>query len=53
MKLAQVARSYGAEDLHETIVEEHNFHTAGAQTPQFTAKAELVKAIRETGREPV
>jgi aminodeoxyfutalosine synthase len=53
LKLAQVALSYGADDLHGTIVEEHIFHMAGAQTPQLTAQTELVKAIREAGREPV
>lgn len=53
LKLAQVALSYGADDLHGTIVEEHIFHMAGAQTPQLTAQTELVKALREAGREPV
>jgi len=53
LKLAQVALSYGADDLHGTIVEEHIFHMAGATSPQLTAEAELVKAIRETGRVPV
>ncbi len=53
MKLAQVALSYGADDLHGTIVEEHIFRMAGASTPQFQPEAALVKAIRETGRVPV
>ena len=53
MKLAQVALSYGADDLHGTIVEEHIFRMAGASTPQFQPEAALVKAIRETGRAPV
>ena len=53
MKMTQVALSYGADDLHGTIVEEHIFHMAGAKTPQMTAEKELVKAIREAGREPV
>ncbi len=53
MKLAQVALSYGADDLHGTIVEEHIFRMAGANTPQFQPEAALVKAIRETGRAPV
>jgi len=53
MKLAQVALSYGADDLHGTIVEEHIFRMAGASTPQFQPEAALVKAIRETGRTPV
>jgi aminodeoxyfutalosine synthase len=53
MKLAQVALSYGADDLHGTIVEEHIFHMAGAKSPQIQTEAEMVKSIREAGREPV
>jgi aminodeoxyfutalosine synthase len=53
MKLAQVALSYGADDLHGTIIEEHIFHMAGSKTPQLQTEAEMVKAIRETGRRPV
>jgi aminodeoxyfutalosine synthase len=53
LKLAQVALSYGADDLHGTIVEEHIFHMAGAKSPQLQTEAEMVKAIREAGRVPV
>ncbi len=53
MKLAQVALSYGADDLHGTIIEEHIFHMAGATSPQLQTEAEMVKAIREVGRTPV
>ena len=53
MKMAQVALSYGADDIDGTVVEEKIYHMAGAKTPQETARAELVKAIREVGREPV
>src|SRR5580704_17726327 len=53
LKLAQVALSYGADDLHGTIVEENIFHMAGAQTPQQQTEAALVKAIHEAGRTPV
>jgi len=53
MKLAQVALSYGADDLHGTILEEHIFHMAGARTPQSQTEAEMIKAIREAGRTPV
>jgi aminodeoxyfutalosine synthase len=53
MKLAQVALSYGADDLHGTIIEEHIFHMAGATSPQSQTEAEMVKAIREAGRTPV
>jgi aminodeoxyfutalosine synthase len=53
LKLAQVALSYGADDLHGTIVEEHIFHMAGATSPQLQTEAEMVKAIREADRIPV
>lgn len=52
-KLAQVALSYGADDLHGTILEEHIFHMAGATSPQGRTEAELIKAIREAGMVPV
>ena len=53
MKLAQIALSHGADDLHGTIIEEHIFHMAGAKSPQLQTEAEMVKAIREAGRTPV
>jgi len=53
LKLAQVALSYGADDLHGTIIEEHIFHMAGATSPQLQTEMEMVKAIRETRRTPV
>ena len=53
LKLAQVALSYGADDLHGTIIEEHIFHSAGATSPQLQTEAEMIKAIREAGRTPV
>lgn len=52
-KLAQTALSYGADDLHGTILEEHIFHMAGATSPQGRTRDEMVKAIREAGCEPV
>jgi hypothetical protein len=53
MKLAQVALSYGADDLHGTIIEEHIFHMAGATSPQLQTEAAMLKAIREAGRAAV
>jgi aminodeoxyfutalosine synthase len=53
LKLAQVGLSYGADDLHGTILEEYIFHMAGAQSPQLQTEAEMIKAIREAGRMPV
>ena len=53
LPLAQVALSYGVDDLHGTIIEEKIFHMAGAKTPQEQAVATLEYVIREAGREPV
>ena len=53
LKLAQVALSYGADDLHGTIIEEHIFHMAGAKSPQLQTEAAMLKAIREASRTPV
>jgi aminodeoxyfutalosine synthase len=52
LKLAQVALSFGADDLHGTIVEEHIFHMAGATTPQQHTAQDMIRAIREAGRDP-
>ena len=53
LPLAQVALSYGVDDLHGTIIEEKIFHMAGASTPQEQAVGTLEHVIREAGREPV
>ncbi len=53
LKLAQVALSFGADDLHGTILEEHIFHMAGASSPQLQTEADMLKAIREAGCTPV
>ena len=53
LKLAQVALNFGADDLHGTILEEHIFHMAGAESPQLQTETEMIRAIRETGRTPV
>ena len=52
VSLAQVALSYGADDLHGTIMEEKIFHMAGASSPQALTEAKLQQLIKETGREP-
>lgn len=53
LKLAQIALSYGADDLHGTVLEEKIFHMAGASSPQLQTEAQMIKAIREAGRVPV
>jgi aminodeoxyfutalosine synthase len=50
---AQVALSYGVDDLHGTIQQEKIFHMAGSQTPQGQTVARLEAAIREAGRIPM
>ena len=52
VSLAQVALSYGADDLHGTIMEEKIFHMAGASSPQALTETKLQQLIKETGREP-
>ncbi|MCL5103542.1 MAG: aminofutalosine synthase MqnE [Armatimonadetes bacterium] len=53
MKLAQVALSYGADDLDGTVIEEKITHRAGATTPQGLTVADLIRLIEETGTVPV
>jgi len=53
VKLAQVALSFGADDLDGTVVEEQITHSAGAATPQSLPAAGLEGLITEAGFEPV
>jgi aminodeoxyfutalosine synthase len=52
-KIAQIALRFGADDLDGTVIEEKIYHDAGATTPQGLRRQELVRLIREAGREPV
>jgi len=51
--LAQVALGFGADDMDGTVVREEITHAAGARTPQGLSAGDLVRRIREAGREPV
>jgi aminodeoxyfutalosine synthase len=51
--VAQVAQSYGADDIDGTIHEEKIYHEAGAKTSQVMTVEELCRLIREAGRIPV
>jgi aminodeoxyfutalosine synthase len=53
LKLAQVALSFGADDLHGTILEEHIYRLAGTRSPQAQSEDVMIKAIREAGLDPV
>ena len=53
LKTAQIALSFGADDLDGTVVHEKIYHEAGAQTPQEATVAEIRRLITEAGRVPV
>jgi len=52
-KIAQIALRFGADDLDGTVIEEKIYHDAGATTPQGMRRQELIRLIREAGRDPV
>ncbi len=52
-KLAQVALSFGADDMDGTVKEEVITHMAGADTDQAIGSTTLVRLIKEAGRIPV
>ena len=53
MGTAQVALSYGADDLDGTVRHELIYHDAGATTPEILTVKEIQRMILEAGREPV
>ncbi|GIW81092.1 MAG: aminodeoxyfutalosine synthase [Gemmatales bacterium] len=50
---AQLALSYGADDLDGTVVHEKIYHDAGSDSPQELTVAQLRRLIEEAGRIPV
>ncbi len=50
--VAQVALSFGANDIDGTIHRENILHDAGATSPRALAEDEIIKIIREAGRIP-
>ena len=52
-KIAQISLRFGADDLDGTVVEEKIYHDAGATTPQGLRRQDLVRLIKEAGREPI
>ncbi|MEN6520740.1 MAG: aminofutalosine synthase MqnE [Armatimonadota bacterium] len=53
LKLAQIAISFGADDVDGTVVEEKITHRAGAETPESRTVEEIRRMIEETGTIPV
>ncbi|MFQ5817721.1 MAG: aminofutalosine synthase MqnE [Terriglobia bacterium] len=52
-RIAQVALRFGADDIDGTVMEEKIYHDAGARTAQSLRRSELIRLIREAGREPL
>jgi aminodeoxyfutalosine synthase len=52
-KIAQISLRFGVDDIDGTVIEEKIYHDAGATTPQGMRREELMRLIREAGREPV
>jgi len=50
---AQVALSYGADDIDGTVRHELIYHDAGAETPEVLSVEAIRKLIEDAGREPV
>jgi aminodeoxyfutalosine synthase len=53
IKTAQLALSFGADDLDGTVVHEKIYHDAGSDSPQELSVAEICRLIQEAGRVPV
>ncbi len=53
LNVAQLALSFGADDIDGTLMKETIVHMAGAKTPEGISVSELQRLIREAGREPV
>ena len=52
-KIAQVALSFGVDDLDGTVVEEKIGHDAGASSPKGLSLERLIRLIRLAGKVPV
>jgi aminodeoxyfutalosine synthase len=52
-KIAQVALSFGVNDLDGTVTEERIGHDAGARSPQSLTKEGIIRLIGKAGRTPV
>src|SRR4051812_46311906 len=53
IKTAQLALSFGADDIDGTVVHEKIYHDAGSDSPQELSVKELRRFIEEAGRVPV
>ncbi len=52
-KIAQIALSFGADDIDGSVVEERIYHMAGSESAQMMTRNQLSALITECGLEPV
>ena len=53
LKVAQVALSFGADDIDGTVTEEKITHMAGASTPEAITVDQITRLVQEAGRIPI
>ncbi len=51
--ISQLALDFGCDDVEGTVVYERVYHEAGAVTPMMLSYGQLVRLIRDAGKEPV
>lgn len=53
VKIAQVAQTFGANDIDGTVTEEKIYHMAGSHSPDALTIEEIRRLIQRAGREPI
>ncbi len=53
VNIAQIALSFGADDIDGSVVEERIYHMAGSKSAQMMTKKQMQNLISETGHIPV
>ena len=51
--ISQLALAFGCDDVEGTVVYERVYHEAGADTPMMMSYGQLVRMIKDAGKEPV
>jgi aminodeoxyfutalosine synthase len=51
--VSQLALAFGCDDVEGTVVYERVYHEAGAETPMMMSYGQLVRMIKDAGKEPV
>lgn len=52
-KVAQISQSFGVNDLDGTVISEKIYKMAGSKSPNTLTTKDLVRLIRDSGRQPV